>query len=349
MIEKPDLLLATPLDPLFLILPALAAEGVEERGKQMFLSTSHYLDRLEEASPHFRRLMRGGEQVQKNVEAMFEARIAAVCESMDIGDGEMLYRLSVPKLLGVLVEKARRIVDGVLFPSSMEEKFVRQALVVPVLSVRREESGVSIAEQDQQAGAERGSEIASEASTSQQDSQASSVMTTTSVSTATTSISSSQQDSLPPTETKDKENQIPHLLRLRTTLTYLLTSYIPPPLQTPLTTALSSSPSSPPPINFEPLTKHLTHLTTLRAEAQTLRSLSDNISRKRSAIDEDDEEAREKAEVKKRKKEEEEIRRKNVSRGVKALEKVDRSGMKTLSAFFGAAGAGGKGGGGRKG
>ena len=81
--------------------------------------------------------------------------------------------------------------------------------------------------------------------------------------------------------------------------------------------------------------KHLAHLDQLRKEAQALRSLSDNISRKRSA--DEDEEALEKAEAKKRKKEEDELKKKNTSRGVKQLEKADRSGMKTLSSFFGKA------------
>lgn len=346
MLEKADLLLATPVDPLFLILPALAADGVE--GKQLFLSAETYLDRLEETSPHFQALMRSDEHNAKNVAAMFESRIASVCEGMDIGEGEMLYRLSLPKLLGVLVQKAGRIVDKGLFPGSMEERFVRQALVKPVLSVRREEGGVSFADQEFPAGVGGGveSDVAEEeGSTSQGDSQASSVSTTMTVSTAATSISSSSQpDALSPNETKD-EIRIPHLLRLRTILDYQLKSYIPSSLQEHISTLLSSpTPSSYSSIDFQPLDAHLAHLATLRKEATALRSLSDNISRKRSAIDEDDEEAREKAETKKRKKEEEEIRRKNVSRGVKKLEKVDRSGMKTLSAFFSAKGAVGIGG-----
>ena len=85
-------------------------------------------------------------------------------------------------------------------------------------------------------------------------------------------------------------------------------------------------------IDFKPLETHLAHLNDLKKEAQALRSMSENISRKRGS--EDDEEALEKAEAKKRKKEDEEFKKKNTSRGVKALGKADTSGMKKLSSFF---------------
>jgi hypothetical protein len=87
-------------------------------------------------------------------------------------------------------------------------------------------------------------------------------------------------------------------------------------------------------VDFSPLDKHLALINQLKKEAQALRSMSDNISRKRSA--DEDEDVLEKAEAKKRKKEEEEIRKKNMSRGVQQLKKADTSGMKKLSAFFAA-------------
>ncbi|KKY24503.1 putative ribonuclease h2 subunit b [Diplodia seriata] len=74
-----------------------------------------------------------------------------------------------------------------------------------------------------------------------------------------------------------------------------------------------------------------TELAALRSEAQALRSLSDNITRKHGM--EDDEAAAMRAE-KKRKKDEEETKKKNQSRGVKQLAKADTSGMKKLSSFF---------------
>lgn len=330
VLEKPDLMTATPMDPLFLILPALAADGFGNgAGKLMYLSASDYLDRLEEKSVHFKDFVSDMNTLQ-NLQRMFEARIRHSCDVMDIGDGEMLYRLSMSKLLNVLCKKATKVVERSAFPASMEERFVKQTLAVPLFSVRREQSSIRIADESQATeGAQ--SEVSASESASQQDSQ-SSTGTTASISTTATSVlSQTQAEHL---EDAKEESELQHLLRLRTALNYILKSYIPPMLQSELHRLLLDPMSSP--IDFTVLDSHLSRLDKLRKEAQTLRSLSDNISRKRSAVDEDDAEALEKAEAKKRKKEEEEIRKKNVSRGVKALEKVDRSGMKTLSSFFSA-------------
>ncbi|GAI91432.1 unnamed protein product [marine sediment metagenome] len=84
--------------------------------------------------------------------------------------------------------------------------------------------------------------------------------------------------------------------------------------------------------DFTPLDQELARIAKLRAEAHALRSISDNISRKRGVLD--DEEALEKAETKKRKKEEEEKRKKSMSHGVKKLAKADTTGMKKMSSFF---------------
>ena len=90
-----------------------------------------------------------------------------------------------------------------------------------------------------------------------------------------------------------------------------------PTLRTPLLALLSA--------RFAPLEAHLSSIAALKSEALSLRSLSDNISRKR-AVELDEE--------KKRKKEEEAIKKKNEGRGVKQLKKVDTSGMKKMSSFF---------------
>jgi hypothetical protein len=117
---------------------------------------------------------------------------------------------------------------------------------------------------------------------------------------------------------------IPHLLRLRTSLTYLFSAYMLPSLRTPLLALLSA--------RFAPLEAHLSSIAALKSEALSLRSLSDNISRKR-AVELDEEKIAEREE-KKRKKEEEAIKKKNEGRGVKQLKKVDTSGMKKMSSFF---------------
>jgi hypothetical protein len=251
---------------------------------------------------------------------MFVRRMLAICDEMEVDD-ENLLMLSRSKLLSVLLEKARKVADKGL-PASMEERFVRQALEMPVLSVRREESSFDPSEVEQQPGAE----VESQTSTPTADSQntESSTMTAANISTAATSVTSTPAPTGPP-------NEIIRLLRIRTAFDFLLRSYLPEGLRIGMSSILEVAS----PIDFTPLNEHLARITELKKEAQALRSMSDNISRKRNAA-EDDEEAAEKAEAKKRKKEEEEMKKKNVSRGVQQLKKADTSGMKKLSAFFSA-------------
>ena len=319
VLQNPDLMIATPIDPLFLLLPALMQDVDEASdGKQMFLPLAHYLDILEERSEHFKNMNIKRYDAQIKLEETFEERMHVACDVVEAGD-ETLYRLSLKKMTEVLVVKAKKMVEHGL-PASMEERFVKRELAVPVLSVRREESSMSVpsAEESTAAGAE--SEAASQATS--QDTQ---VSTTSmdSASTAATSISSTTSEDL-----STPNDQIMRLLRLRTALKFILTSYIPPNLRSSLGSYLAKSQS----IDFSPLDQHLNRISELKKEAQALRSMSNNISRKRSAMEDD--EALEKAEAKKRKKEEEEFRKKNSSRGVQQLKKADTSGMKKLSSFF---------------
>lgn len=313
VLQMPDLMVATPIDPLFLVLPGLAED--EARDKQMFLTTLDYLERLEERSGHLKQMLRQDEAGR--LEKKLEASILSVCDTMEAGD-EMLCKLSRGKVLGRLVAKAGRMVEQGL-PASMEERFVKQALAVPVMNIRREESNVSAAE-----GENASADAESESTSTSQDTQASDTTALSSTTAAT---------SVPPTPTPPPSAATPEtarLLRLRTALNFLLTSYIPPSLRSTLQSRISDPSTST--LDFTPLDAHLAHLAKLKFEAQALRSISDNISRKRSAMDE---EALERAEAKKRKKEEEEVRKKSQSVGVKKLAKADRSGMKSISSFFG--------------
>jgi hypothetical protein len=108
----------------------------------------------------------------------------------------------------------------------------------------------------------------------------------------------------------------------------MMHSYIPGKLQSHLQKLITSNDI----LDFTQLDNHLKRVESARAEAMVLRSLSDNISRKRTA--EDDDEAAEARAEKKRKKEEEERAKKNESHGIRQLKKVDTSGMKKLSSFF---------------
>jgi hypothetical protein len=321
VLRTPDMMVATTIDPLFLVLSALAGDPMAEwdggRREQEYLSPSDYTARLIETSEHLKQMMQS--DIRSRIEALLEARMEAVCDFMDAGE-ERLYTLSKDELLRELAEKAKRMVMKGL-PASMEERFVKRELAVPVLSMKREESSISIAEQDSLTTG--GAESHSASQSTSQETQ-SSVTTSTSISTAATSVVSISAD-----EASNATDELTYLLRLRTALSFLLNSYIAPSLRSDLETLLKSSPSV---VDFTPLDKHLAHVNELKNEAQALRSMSDNISLKRSVME--DEDALEKAEAKKRKKEEEEIKKKNMSRGVQQLKKADTSGMKKLSAFF---------------
>ncbi|PIA97936.1 hypothetical protein CB0940_06037 [Cercospora beticola] len=310
VLQQPDMFVATPIDPLFLLLPAL---GGEETGGQEFLATSDFIAKLSESSPHLQSLVRSSDS--DKLERIFENRIEAVSDCMDMGD-EKMYALSLPKLVKELVSKAKRMSTRGL-PASMEDRFVKQALDVPELSMKREESGVSLVKEDSTAGAESQSSSGLESQES-----ATSSTTSTSVETAATSVSS--------TSTNPGTSAFADLLRVRVALNFILTSYVLPKIKKRIDPLLEDAKTTG--IDFSPLDKQLAHIAQLKKDAQALRSLSDNISRKRAH--EVDEEAGEKAAEKRRKQEEDEKKKKNVSHGVKKLAKADTSGMKKMSSFF---------------
>jgi hypothetical protein len=306
-----DLFIATPIDPLFLLLPALAPRSTaKDAQKQLFLSLDDHLDTLTTSSPHLKQLLR-----DSRLKDRIAKRMGAVTDVVDAGD-EKMYRLSLPKLAAVLLKKAERMAANGL-PASIEEKFVRDALVMPLmnLDIPREDSGVDVDSQDSTATPTESQ------TTTTMDSQT----TATSETTETTSVA----ETTPTLAPINAPEGIPRLLRLRTALSLLL-SLLHPSLHAAIH---SSLPALSPPVDFTPLTMHLSHLATLRHKSAALRSVSDNISRKRAADDDADEVAEMRAE-KKRKKEEEEQRKKRESRGVKGLRKVDVSGMRKMSSFF---------------
>lgn len=316
-IENADLFVATPLDPLFVLLPALTPKS-QDAHKQLFLSIDDHLDALAENSKHLKHLLHS-DKLRKT----FEKRADTICENVDLGD-EKMYRLSHAKLLAELALKAQRMSANGL-PASMEQKFVQEPLNVPVTTVQREESSITVTSEPQPSD---------EATSARTDTQSS---TTTSAATSFESQDSAitiltEATSIPAEapSTAPIPPEIQLLLRQRTALHFLLYSYISPSLRTQLLSILSSATS---PIDFAPLDTHLATIAQLKKDAHALRSLSDNISRKRSGglMDEEAEEAR--AE-KKRKKDEEEAKKKNMSRGVKQLAKVNTKGMQKMSSFF---------------
>lgn len=315
--NKADMFLATPIDLLFLILPALAPkEGTKQGEKQYFLSLEDHLDKLASLSRQWKVLLSQHPSLKDKV----ERRMAAVCDSVTAGD-EAMYRLSNEKLSKVLAGKAERMCARGL-PPSMEERFVKTALEVPVMNVLRSDTFTTTST-PADTPATTDTQTTTTSTLTRTESDVSTATTVDSQTTPTTSFPSTTEDLVasPAIETPP---EIPHLLRLRTSLTYLSTSYLPPSLLPAITSA--------PTPDFTPLDTHLATLSKLRAEALALRSISDNISRKRGH--DEDEGAAMDREEKKRRKEEDDKKKKSESRAVKQLKKVDTTGMKKLSSFF---------------
>ncbi|KAK3292587.1 Ydr279p protein family-domain-containing protein [Chaetomium fimeti] len=148
--QSPALHLATPYDPLFLLLPALYNNTTttttdaqqeqeqeepphQQNQKRMFLSLEDHLDNTPDPSRHLAELL----ATSSSTRQLVEARLAAVCGAVQAGD-ERMYRVDEAKLLGALLAKARAVVGGGAgrLPESMEERFVRKELEAPVLGVR---------------------------------------------------------------------------------------------------------------------------------------------------------------------------------------------------------------------
>lgn len=365
-----DLFIATRMDPLFLLLPALQppprSEASTGQKKHLFLSADDHFDSITSSSKHFAHVLRN-----PAFRETMESRMDAVCDTVEAGDDKM-YRLSMEKLVAELVYKAMNMIaDGL--PASLEERFVTRALEVPFAAVTGEEScapettpsvvderGVNGSIPNGEASLSN-STSSSEASlsrtTSLASSEASQATAATSITEPLTDLPAASSSSPPPPLSATEE--ITRLLRLRTALTYLTTNYLPDLLRAQLTLFTSPSPSSLPsftsaqpvrcPIDFTPLDKHLSHLSGLRDEALKAQSLFSIASRKRSSFEDEGDDAVHGSDKKRVREDEEEKKRKekvNSSRALRDLKKTDTSGMKKLSSFFGGGGSGsGKGGG----
>jgi hypothetical protein len=313
-----NLLIATPIDPLFFVLPALAPlpnSKASEQPKKMFLSSEDYLERIVASSPHLAPFVR-----TEPIRQLLEKRMAAVSDIVEAGD-ESMYRLNEERLLEELLRKAKRMVEKGL-PPSMEEKLVRKALEAPMLGIKRDESSMH-----ELANEEDGAET-----TDTQTTASSAQTPATSFSEASTAATSFTEDSetvhkaVPSCPLITALEGVAELLCLRTALFMICSKYLMPHLSEILKTLIASQPST---VDFAPLDSHLAHLAKLRQDALAARSLGD-YSRKR-ALDEDNETRAEK----KQKLDEEEKRKKaGESRGVKALKKVNVTGMKKMSDFF---------------
>ncbi|KAH7021038.1 ribonuclease H2, subunit B [Microdochium trichocladiopsis] len=344
-----DLYVATPVDPLFLVLPAVATHPVSSTAKadekKLFLSGDDHFDSIAQLSPHLTEILRwAGGKLQK----LLESRMASICDTVEAGD-ELMFRFSEEKLLNELLGKARSLARQAL-PKSMEEKFVTKALEAPMLGLKvRDVStdtakstvvGEDTAEEKEQCSVStpmspRGADSQSSASAS--DATASFASDISMTSTAATSLLATPE--LDEEEAKgtvtdltsavQARPEIVALQRLRVAFSYICSAYLSPARAASVKALLARDVGASM-VDFAPLDAYLAKIAKMREDAASARSMSD-YSRKRVL---DDDEAAERAEKKRLKEEEDRRKKAGESRGVKNLKKVNTTGMKKMSDFF---------------
>jgi hypothetical protein len=303
-----ELCVATPIDVMFFMIPLLAP--ATSTHTNFFQPLDDIIDSQDDLPSHLRHIL-----YNEDFRSVLQSRVEAVCDSVEAGD-EKMFRFDEVKLLKELIAKAERLVVQGL-PASLEERFVRQALVTPLMSVKREETitGGTPSPEDDGEGESLDKQETQSTTTA-------SVSTTSGLSTPATELSA--ESSL---ESATRDNMA-RLLRISTVLSFIKESYISPQLCARLDELLATPET---PVDFKPLQDHLEHIAELRAQALATQSLGD-FSRKRGA--DDDEAAESRAEKKRRKEEEEKKKKAGESRGVRDLKKVNTAGMKKMSDFF---------------
>lgn len=319
VIQNANLLIATAIDPLFIILPALAPNTKSSVPlNNLFLSEDEYLERLTSFSPQFDHFTGIG-----SVKITLSQRMAVVCDMVE-ADSEKMYRLNYEKLLQELVNKAKRMVTKGL-PLSMEEKLIRRPLES---STFYEKYGEAL-NQNAVQGMDNlrpeplsdGQLISLENSSSSNESSRTPKDPIALDSSSIHSLSDTYQ------EQSSAPNRVADLLRLRTSLFFILSNYVAPHISETLTKLLLNSSHI---ADFGPLDSRLGEIAKLRNRVQDTR-LTDDFSRKRSRLSDQDDEIQ----IGKRKKENEGKKRQAGGRsGTNALRKVDVSGMKKMSDFF---------------
>lgn len=310
-----ELFVATAVDPLFLVLPALAdakaSKGLDEP-KRLFLSSDDHLDKLPQESSHMSEILRWDATRQ-----LIESRMGAVCDTVEAGD-ERMFRLNEAKLLDVILQKAKRMSENGL-PPSMEEKFVKKVLEAPLMHrvVRATDSQVT-SSADSGASTPQPDSATSQSTASTTETDASSV---SQASTAATSTAGEQvEETL--VAAIEASAEIVRLQRLKTAFGFICASYVTPVLADRLQQGFSGL------VDVSLLNDYLGSVEKLRSETMAVRT--QDYSRKRN-LDEEEDEARME---KKRKLEEEKKKKASESRAVRELKKVNTSGMKKLSHFF---------------
>ncbi|GAO16307.1 uncharacterized protein UV8b_05667 [Ustilaginoidea virens] len=327
-ISRSDMYIATPIDPLFLVLPSLVDARVEKGSrekKRLFLASDDHFDKLPQENSHLSTLLECDA-----TRSLLESRMEAICDTVDAGDVKM-FRLSEKKLVATILGKAQRMMEAGL-PPSMEDKFVRKALEAPFLL---QKSVVMAAPSQTPNDSALGSEVSTplaDFDTSQSTSVAadSNPSFASEPSTASTSLFAEQSQVNHDVVTALQATpDVLRLQRLRVAFDFICSRYVSSATAEQLRRCLSQGDMST--VDFSPLDAYLAQLAEVRARAAAASSAAD-YSRKRVLDDEQEEMRAEK----KRKMEAEKQRKANQSRGVRDLKKVNTSGMMKLSHFFSA-------------
>ncbi|CAI4219887.1 unnamed protein product [Parascedosporium putredinis] len=306
--KSADLFIATPFDPLFLVIPALLETAPKSDAKRLFLASDDHLEKLPEDDSHLNEILRNDE-----TRGLFESRMKAVCDTVEAGS-EVMFRINEEKLFRVILGKAKKLAECSL-PPSMEEKFVAKVLQAPMIArVRRDiptaASGTSTPLTES---------AESQASTATAESNGASAASQ--ASTAATSVA--EEPAVAEEDIATAMQASPEVLalqRLRVAFDFICGSYIPVRLVAPLKEKFSDKAVSG--TDFAPLDDYLTELAKIRAEAVAVRG--GTYGRKHGREEDEDVVQQEK----KRKLEEEKKKKAMESRGVRDLKKVDTTGMK---------------------
>ena len=298
--QRSDLHVATPVDPLFLLLlVVIPTKSVDGNLGKKFLAMDDYEDILVANAPGWSYVLEHEKLRSKVLE-----RLQSMCDETMAGD-EKMYRPSIAQIAKQFLAKARKVVKYGL-PRSLELEFVQKMLQIHQTTKISSTSQETIAEDDRSSGqgVENENSIKSE-------------------------NTEDREHSRNETNPFDNTEELTRLQRLKVAINLIL-SYTEPHIREQLLQAVNDDES----IDFKPLDLYLAHARSLRQEATALRAMSDNISRKRPATDE----VLEVKAEKKRRKEEEEKKKKLESRAVKNLKKVNTTGMMKLNSFFRKAG-----------
>ncbi|KIV95248.1 hypothetical protein PV10_02923 [Exophiala mesophila] len=305
-----ELFVAAPFDLAFILLALLRPSSLKSN-QTLFHPLDDILEQHIQENRHLRYIFNHGRP-------LLESAMAKFCDSIDAGD-EQMFRPSDDKTIQMLMQKVDSVIKQGL-PASLEDKFVKRKLDIPLLSVKREDTTLSSRSDDQVVEDSSPAVENADSQSSTASTAPSTVFSEVSVTATTSSTSSDPSDDIP--------EKLYHSQKQNVVLDFILVSYFSDTVAEHLKSRMRATNSA---IDFTSLDEHLKRIASMKLEAASARSIGD-FSRKRGL---DDDEAAELREEKRRKQEEDEKKKKaGESRGVRDLKKVNVTGMKKMSDFF---------------